>query len=163
MNMPPKLKIGLDYHGVVDTRIEYFTLFAKEAHERGHQIYIITGGPKSSVQKKLDQYNFCYDHIFAIVDYYQAKDQVSYDANGDFHIAEHLWNKAKGEYCKIEGIDLQIDDSIEYAKWFKTPYCLYHKDSQTCILSEDKDINLFGNIQDTLDAIEEYFAVSSKY
>ncbi|MBE6445762.1 MAG: hypothetical protein E7019_06940 [Alphaproteobacteria bacterium] len=163
MNIYHKLKIGLDYHGVVDTRIEYFTLFAKEARKRGHQIYIITGGPKYLVQKKLDQHNFCYDHIFAIVDYFQAKDQVSYDANGNFHIAEDLWNKAKGEYCRIAGIDLQIDDSLEYAKWFKTPYCFYHQESKICILTDNQKINLFGNIQDTLDDIEEKFAVSSKY
>lgn len=39
------LKIGLDFHGVINTNPSYFKDFTEYAEARGHRIYIITGGP----------------------------------------------------------------------------------------------------------------------
>ena len=48
-----QLKIGLDYHGVVNVRPEYFAAFAREAFRRGHEVHIITGGPYKVVEEQL--------------------------------------------------------------------------------------------------------------
>ena len=41
------LKIGLDFHGVINTNPSYFKDFTEYAEARGHRIYIITGGRKN--------------------------------------------------------------------------------------------------------------------
>ena len=149
-----KLKIGIDYHGVIDHQLEYFSEFCKEAIRRGHQIHVITGGPKSSVSDTLKQAKIKYSYIFAIVDYYAAKNSVSYLTNGDFYIDNILWNKAKGEYCRQEGIDIHIDDSKEYIKWFTTPYCLYNNQKQVCYYNGSTKIDFSSDVSNVLNVIE---------
>jgi 8-oxo-dGTP diphosphatase len=36
-----------------------------------------------------------------------------------------VWNRAKAEYCKKNGIQLHIDDSDVYGKYFETPYARF--------------------------------------
>lgn len=43
------LKIGLDFHGVINTNPSYFKDFTEYAEARGHRIYIITGGPAAKI------------------------------------------------------------------------------------------------------------------
>lgn len=128
-------KIGLDYHGVVSLHPEYFAAFAREAISRGHEIHIITGGPEQAVAQKLQAIGLPYTRIFAIYDYYAAKGQISYLQDGDYHIPDILWDSAKGQYCSDEKINIHIDDSEKYIKWFSTPYCRYDKDSGACVLA----------------------------
>lgn len=127
-----KLKIGIDYHGVIDQHPEYFALFCKEAISRGHKIYVITGGPSKDVAVKLGEFNNPYNEIFAIVDFYGQSSLMNFSDDGKYKISDELWNKAKGEYCRKEKIDIHIDDSQEYIKWFTTPYCLYNKKENKC-------------------------------
>ena len=57
-----KLKIGLDYHGVVDQHLQYFASFCQFAKQRKHQIHIITGGPKTDVEEYLRNNQIPYDN-----------------------------------------------------------------------------------------------------
>lgn len=43
------LKIGLDFHGVINTNPSYFKDFTEYAEARGHRIYIITCGPAAKI------------------------------------------------------------------------------------------------------------------
>ncbi|MBE6452454.1 MAG: hypothetical protein E7012_03070 [Alphaproteobacteria bacterium] len=148
------LEIGIDYHGVIDHRPRYFSDLCRHAISKGHHIHIITGGPKSAVIKKLDDIHLPYTHIFAIVDYYASKKEIQYLANGDFHIADDLWNKAKGIYCLEHNISIHIDDSQEYIKWFKTPYCLYNDNEQVCTINKLHTIDLTQSAEYVLESIE---------
>lgn len=51
MTNADKLKIGLDFHGVITDNPEYFKVFANEALRRGYEIHVISGGPKATIEK----------------------------------------------------------------------------------------------------------------
>ncbi len=153
------LKIGLDYHGVIDKNPAYFSSFCKIALERGHQIYIITGGPQAQVEQSLAKAEIYYNYIFAIVDYYATTHQIKYFSDGSYHIPDELWNKAKGEYCFREQIDFHIDDSKEYEQYFVTPYCYYQNEHHCCTTQQDVKIDFNLSALKALEQIEQIFFV----
>ena len=129
------LKIGLDYHGVINNSPQYFKIFCKVALNRGHRIYILTGGPKHHIMRKLKDEKIGYTAIFAIIDYYQSKQQITCPQYGHFYIKKRLWNTAKAAFCYQHQINIQIDDSDIYGKYFITPYCKYEKAEKKCFLN----------------------------
>lgn len=131
------LKIGLDFHGVINKNLSYFQRFCDALSKRGHHVYILTGGPKSTVKKDLKKAKIKYKVLFTIFDFYQAKGLVSCQGAGHFQIDEKLWNTAKADYCRSHNIDVQIDDSLIYGKYFTTPYCLYTEIN--CLLLNNKE------------------------
>ena len=133
-----RLKIGLDYHGVIDQRPAYFAGFCSLARARGHSVYIISGGPIPLLKEYLKKDCIEYDFVFAVSDYYQALGCVKQDENGKLFVPEDLWNKAKAEFCCRAKIDFHIDDSQSYLKWFSTPFCLYGKKDNCCLFKETK-------------------------
>ncbi|MBR1605052.1 MAG: hypothetical protein IJ660_02960 [Alphaproteobacteria bacterium] len=133
------LKIGLDYHGVINNQPQYFKAFCDEAFRRGHRIYILTGGPKHRIIRKLKADKIRYTAIFAIIDYYRAKQQIACLSCGDFYIEKRLWNTAKSAFCYQHGLNIQIDDSNIYGRYFTTPYCQYEQTQQKCFLRTIKN------------------------
>ena len=145
MNEKVKLKIGLDYHGVITDNICYFKYFSASLKQRGHQLHIITGGPRSIVEKQLKREGILYYNIFTIYDYYKNKNQITYFSDGSFKIEDELWNKAKAEYCTNNKINIHIDDSNIYQQYFSTPYCLYDKTTKSCsCVCKKQSLNLFS-------------------
>ena len=149
------LKIGLDYHGVIDCCPTYFSQFCSAAINRGHQIFIITGGPAVKIKQILDNIPIAYNHIFAITDYYQALGMVEQTADGSFAIPDKLWNQAKGEFCFRNHIDFHIDDSLAYRPWFQTPFCWFDNQTFSCSLLPKHQFCL-KNIDNFLNSIEQY-------
>lgn len=141
MNEKRRLKIGIDYHGVIDRNPDYFREFSRELIRRGHEVHVVTGGPCESVTEKLRKIRFCYTRSFAVLDHYEAEGLVSHKKDGGFHVADELWNGAKAEYCQAQGIDLHIDDSLEYRQYFVTPYCRYDKQAHQCTLNDQTYLN----------------------
>lgn len=127
-----RLKIGLDFHGVINERREYFATFCEAALSKGYEIHIITGGPYDVVAKLLEEWKIPYTKLFAILDYYDAKGAVEHFSNGEFKVEDKLWDIAKAEYCSHNGINIHIDDSSRYAKWFSTPFCHYSEAGHNC-------------------------------
>lgn len=134
-NKVRKLKIGLDYHGVITENTEYFRCFCTELLKRGHELHIITGGPETVVKKQLAECGIVYNNLFTIVDFYYSQGMGRYNASGEFEIDKKLWDTAKSQYCQQQKIDIHIDDSLAYGEYFSTPYCLYSSSNQSCILS----------------------------
>lgn len=66
MTSADKLKIGLDFHGVITDNPEYFKVFANEALRRGYEIHIISGGPKATIEKFLQQWGIKYTDILPL-------------------------------------------------------------------------------------------------
>ena len=147
------IKIGIDFHGVISKRPQFFAEFTKCATEKGCQIHIITGGPKNVVEKYLQEHRVFYDKIFAILDYYDALGDVEYFSDGTFKIEDKLWDTAKAEYCALNGISLHIDDSRKYIQWFQTPFCHYDDANRLCITENNKTIDLSGSASSALDEI----------
>ena len=130
-----KLKIGLDYHGVINDNPAYFQKFCTVAIDRGHELHILTGGPKSKVERQLADAEILYSALFTMVDMYAAQGKVKYYPDGHFEVDENLWNTAKADYCRQNHIDVQIDDSLIYGQYFSTPYCLSNSGDKNCTLS----------------------------
>ncbi len=128
------LKIGMDYHGVINSNPDYFKALSQELSYRGHEVHVITGGPCHEVSRVLKELGFCYTRLFAILDHYEGTRQVQYDKQGRFHVDDELWNSAKAKYCSSQGIDLHIDDSLVYLQYFTTPYCCYDIENKQCLL-----------------------------
>ena len=158
MTKQVKLKIGLDYHGVITVHPEYFSKFAKDVLARKGEIHIITGGTKKEVVAQLKDWNIPFSKIFSIPDYYKAKGEIIYFDNGEYKIPDDLWDKAKAEYCNLEGINMHIDDSKEYVKWFTTPYCRYDGTNPQCVTEDGHIIDFNAPPSKVLNDIEQIIA-----
>lgn len=139
------LKIGIDFHGVINANQHYFKIFCELALKRGHEIHILSGGPEEKIVTQLEKAQIKYSKVFTIFDFYNDKGMACLLPNGQFHIDENLWNETKAEYCRQNGIDIQIDDSLIYGKYFTTPYCLYDNEKKQCTITENNQVIEFND------------------
>ncbi len=149
------LKIGLDFHGVINKRPKFFAEFTNLALQRGYEIHIITGGPLTVVKEMLDKWRVRYSYIFAILDFYGTVSNVTYFENGEVKVPPQLWDTAKAEYCMLNGINMHIDDSSEYVRWFSTPYCHYDEKKRECLTENSRTIDFNKSPALALDEIEQ--------
>lgn len=125
-------KVGIDFHGVINTSPDFFREFSAVALARRIEVHVISGGPRDSVQKYLAEHRIPYTSLWCIYDHYNEKGEVTSFEDGTFHIKDELWNAAKAEYCRKKGICIHIDDSQIYELHFSTPYCLYNHRQHVC-------------------------------
>lgn len=144
------LKIGLDFHGVINTNPSYFKDFTEYAERHGHQIYIITGGPAKAIESFLKAWGIKYTGLFTILDHYAALGKVTFYPDGNFKMDDKLWNTAKAKFCRKHHIDIHVDDSTVYGLSFSTPYCLYDEASRACSLNKKLVISFAIPPQDSL-------------
>lgn len=152
-----KLKIGLDYHGLIDINAIYFSNFCSEAKLRGHLVYIITGGPKVLVENLLFQNNIEHDFVYAISDYYQALGIVEQTPNGNICIPTSLWNRAKAKFCRENDISIHIDDDKQYLQWFSTLYAHYDKAENIAVMPTGIKFNFNEDPKTVLAKMEQLF------
>lgn len=124
------MKIGIDVHGVIEERPEFFQLFCRAIVEAGGEVHIITGKEHDKVVPELNQlglaYGEHYTHFFSITDYHKGLGTaIQWDKNGNPWMDELTWIKTKGDYCLREEIDLHLDDTDSYGLCFKTPFARY--------------------------------------
>ena len=129
--MEKKFKLGLDLHGVVDARPEFFKALAQMFIDNGHEVHLITGAVLKDELSKIKELGIPYTHFFSITDHHMSMGtNITWDEKGEPHLDTYLWDKTKAEYCKKHDIDLHIDDSDIYSYFFKTPYSrFFSKDS----------------------------------
>jgi nicotinate-nucleotide adenylyltransferase len=125
--MKPTLKIGLDVHGVADTNAAFFSALTRLFVENGHEVHILTG---SEYTPELEQHlrkdlGLCWTHLFSITSHHrELGTEITY-INGNPYLDETLWNRTKSLYCRENAIDLHLDDSSVYGRYFETPYARY--------------------------------------
>jgi len=124
------LKLGLDLHGVCDTYPEIFGPLSNFLTKGGHEVHIITGSElNDELKSRLKELGISYTHIFSIVTYHQnLGTTVVYDDHGNLWMKAELWDVTKAQYCKENNINLHIDDSNIYGKYFTTPYLRFKID-----------------------------------
>lgn len=124
--MYKQLKIGLDIHGVIDRFPDMFAAISKMFMDGGHEVYVITGAAiTDSLVKQLNQYGVKYTKLVSIHDYRRNQGvDISYDENGRPWMDDKTWDSTKGIVCRLNGIDLMIDDTLKYKKYFNTPFVL---------------------------------------
>lgn len=148
-------KIGIDFHGVINTDPFFFGKLLTAMIEQNIEVHIISGGPREFLQKYLEQKHIPYTHLWCIFDFYEAKDKVTFNEDGTFFVDDELWNTAKAEYCRREEIDLHIDDSSIYERSFSTPYCRYNAKEHLCCMGGNK-VLFSGDPQNVLLRLIEY-------
>ena len=126
------MKLGLDIHGVIDSKPEIFSFLSKSIIESNGEVHIITGGTWTGELKKLvEESGVVYTHSFSVYDYLKsigAKEmgRIKFpDGTTQNKFDNDLWDSIKGEYCQSNGINLHIDDTEIYFKYFTTPFLLF--------------------------------------
>ena len=117
--MNNSLKVGIDFHGVIDTFPEMFKQLAYALVKDGAEVHVVTGQQKDeAIENTLLQAGIRYTHYFSIVDHLIERGVPVEWVDGQPYANKDLWDSAKAEYCKAQGIDFMIDDSPVYREAF---------------------------------------------
>jgi len=126
------IKLGLDVHGVIDEDPEFFSNLSDVMFKQGHSIFIITGREiGAELVEEIKKYEIQYTTILSITTYQKILGTpVSYldDRKSQPIMDPTIWNPTKAALCATAGIDIMVDDSIIYGKYFqdiKTQYITY--------------------------------------
>mgnify|MGYP006374392659 FL=1 len=136
-----KLKIGLDIHGCIDSDPSFFGELSRTLIALGHEVHITTGALiTDKIKEELKAYGMEWTHLWSISDYYKNKPGVElwYDEKGRPWVDENLWNMAKGDYAKQQELDLCIDDTDIYKKYFSTSIAICSIINKTGKIKEEK-------------------------
>jgi len=127
--MSGKFKLGLDIHGVVDAMPEFFSFLTDSFIKNGGEVHIITGGRWDiEFEKQLNDFGIKWTHKFSVYDYLKESDaevigKVQFpDGTIQKKFKNEDWDMIKGQYCRDNGIDLHIDDTLIYNNFFSTPF-----------------------------------------
>ena len=119
------MKIGFDFHGVLDLEDNKFREQARVLVCMGHEVHILTGSSYKHFlveSKDLLIKDIHYTHFFGICDYLV---EMGIKNTGLFNrpiFDPEVWNSAKGEYAFYTKLDEHYDDCEIYAKSFP-PSC----------------------------------------
>ena len=130
------IKIGIDYHGVITANPQFFKEFNTLALEQGIEIFVLSGGFEKDIAEFMRQKQIPYTSIWSLTDYFNANKQLVYLPDGSFKVDNNLWNKAKADFCRQNGINFHIDDSVLYGEHFSTPFCLYDINNRSCCMRD---------------------------
>lgn len=136
------MKLGLDIHGVIDKRPDMFANLTEIAKNRGYEVHILTGSKvNNSLIEQLNGYGIKFDNVFSILDYHtkETDTHMWQDSKNNWWIDDDIWNETKGIYCKKMGIDLHIDDTKIYGKYFETPFTHFTIDGHLEIKNDSWD------------------------
>jgi ADP-ribose pyrophosphatase YjhB (NUDIX family) len=121
------IKIGIDVHGVVDTAPHFFSELSRLLVENGHEVHILTGAEQTDeLEYELKHVmKLTWTHFFSTTTFHKnSGTEITY-IDGNPYMDNKIWNRAKSTYCRENGIQLHIDDSDVYGKYFKTPYAQF--------------------------------------
>lgn len=121
------IKLGIDVHGVADTAPHLFSELSRMLVENGHEVHILTGAEQTeALEHELRHVlKLSWTHFFSTTTHHKnTGTQITY-IEGNPYMDNKIWNRAKAEYCKKHGVQLHIDDSDVYGKYFQTPYAQF--------------------------------------
>ena len=125
------MKIGLDYHGVIKTSPEFFAALTRSllfCKGEDNEVHLITGMTRDDTNKIKAADKIGYTHFFSITDFLIEQNTLyTLDKHNRPIFEEVCWNKVKADYCEKNKIDIMIDDTECYGKYFKTPFILWKK------------------------------------
>ena len=150
------IKIGIDVHGVLDTAPHFFRELSKLLVENGHEVHILTGAEKTDELAAYlkDSLELSWTHFFSVTSHHkEIGTEITY-IHGNPYMDNKLWNRAKSEYCREHNIQLHIDDSDIYGKYFTTPYARFLSSRQEFI--EDIDTSSHEVEEELKDDISNY-------
>jgi len=112
-------KVAFDIHGVIDHDPSFFAWLSNRLRDKDYEIYIITGGRYAENARLLIKWGIYYDHFYSITDHHTSIGTPMLEGckDGDMCIADEIWDRAKGDYCKKHGIHLIVDDTSRYEEY----------------------------------------------
>lgn len=123
------MKLGIDLHGVINDLPEVFRFVTESIIKNGGEIHIITGSVTEVAYKELTELGYKegvnYTHVVGLPNLLkQSGCEVigKHPTLNNDTFSELDWNRAKAIYCKRKGIDLHLDDTLEYGDYFITPF-----------------------------------------
>lgn len=126
------MRLGLDIHGVIDSNPESFAFMSRSVIAEGGEVHIITGGSwTSELEAQIRGYGVEWTSCFSVYDYLVSTGIESIgkirfpDGTIQEKFDSDLWDTIKGGYCRKNKIDLHIDDTEVYSRYFTTPFLLY--------------------------------------
>jgi hypothetical protein len=126
------MRLGLDIHGVIDSNPKSFAFMSQSVVTNGGEVHIITGGSwTTELENQLKDYGIKWTSHFSVYDYLvnSGIDSIGTIQFPDGTIQKKfdydLWDTIKAGYCRSNKIDLHIDDTEVYSKYFTTPFLLY--------------------------------------
>lgn len=121
------IKLGIDVHGVLDTAPHFFAMLSRLLVENGHEVHILTGAEKTEELETFlrETLGLSWTHFFSVTSFHkEAGTEITY-IYGNPYMDNQIWNQAKSKYCSENDIQLHIDDSDIYGKYFTTPYAKF--------------------------------------
>ncbi len=116
-----KMKIAFDVHGILDTYEVFRELLniLLFANNQENEIHILSGIKEEEAKPVLLDLGIRYDEYFSITDFLVKKGLITYDDKGmPWSSDSEAWDRAKSDYCRENKIDILIDDSDVYKKYF---------------------------------------------
>ena len=130
------MKLGLDIHGVIDSNPESFSFLSRSVIAGGGEVHIVTGGSwTEELERQIREAGVEWTHYFSVYDYLMESGIPSIgkiqfpDGTVQEKFDSDLWDTIKGGYCRSKDIELHIDDTEAYARYFTTPFLLYKSSS----------------------------------
>jgi hypothetical protein len=128
------LKIGVDFHGVLEECKDSRTVkLLLEDVRRHYFVYIVSGPPIEKLMVELLEAGYeigeHFDAAISTVDFMKSKDiKMWRDGVGDWWTDEDTWNASKGMVCEDYDIDILIDDMDCYRNEVEKhcEFYLYH-------------------------------------
>jgi|LakMenEpi03Aug12_release.lakeMendotaPanAssembly.Ray.scaffolds.fasta_scaffold1328811_1 hypothetical protein len=112
-------KLGLDFHGVIDTFPEYMALFSQLLVDADYEVHVVTGLKRDSgIEADLNRFGIKFTHYFSIVDKLEQDGVTIIWRDGLPYADKIYWDIAKRDYCEANQIDIMIDDSPVYRDTF---------------------------------------------
>ena len=122
------IKIGLDIHGVSDADQAFFAELTTLLVNAGHEVHILTGAEQTPQLESYlkNEIGLLWTHFFSITSHHlELHTPITYIKSNPY-MDDEIWNQTKAEYCATHNIQLHLDDSDVYGRFFKTPYARYH-------------------------------------
>jgi hypothetical protein len=129
-----RMKIGIDFHGVITDSPKTFARLSKaimmDACNIG-EVHIMTGSRADHFKTEFEKKKFGgihMTHFFSISDHIRDNhpDKMTVDDEKNPYVEDKaFWDRQKGDYARRMELDMVIDDNIAYRKYFTTPFSLY--------------------------------------
>lgn len=120
------MRIGIDFHGVLDDETEGWVTFCWLAKESEHEVYLISGPSVDGITRRLESIGVdpeMFTGIYSVVDHLKAKGSPMWEkpvGSGHWWADDKAWWSAKGEIAEMLSLDLMIDDSAQYGEFMPT-------------------------------------------
>jgi hypothetical protein len=117
------MKIGIDLHGVLDMNPEVSRVVLKALIDAGHEIFIISGPPLIEILNILTglglEAGIHYSDAYSIVGFLKEKNvKMWLDKKKTWWADDEDWWSAKANISYNLKLDIMVDDSIQYARYF---------------------------------------------